>query len=119
VAGDADALVKLYEPDCEWDLGPMAGVGLGPVYRGHAGLRDLLREFTGAFEGFAPRIIELRLWGEQLLIRADAVGRSRLMEIETTNAPYGQVAEFRNRRGLRVTHTSDPPPNWDEAQPVE
>jgi hypothetical protein len=112
-------MVKLFETDCEWDLGPFAPPGLGPIYRGHAGLRDLMQELTGAFEGFAPRIIELRLWGEQLLIRADASGKSELMGIETTSAPFGQVVAFRNRRGLRVTHTSDPPPYWDEAQPVE
>jgi hypothetical protein len=79
----------------------------------------MMHEYTGAFESFAPRIMELRLWGEQLLIRADVSGKSQMMGIEITSAPFGQVAEFRNPRLLRVTQTVDPPPNWDEAQPVE
>jgi ketosteroid isomerase-like protein len=118
VAADADALVELYDPDCEWDVGPMAAAGLGPVYRGHPGLREMLRELTGAFEGFAPRIIELRVFGEGLLVRADAIGTSQLMHVETATAPFGQAIKFRTRRILSVSHTYDPPPNWDQAQPV-
>ena len=118
VAGDAGAVVELYDPECEWDVGPMAAAGLGPLYRGHAGLLELLRELRGAFEGFAPRIIELRVFGEGLLVRADAIGTSQLMHVETATAPFGQAVEFRMRRILRVCHTYDPPPNWDQAQPV-
>jgi hypothetical protein len=79
----------------------------------------MMHEYTGAFESFAPRIMELRLWRGQLLIRADVSGKSQMMGIETASAPFGQVVEFRNSRVLRVTQTDDPPPNWDEAQPVE
>jgi ketosteroid isomerase-like protein len=118
VAGDAEALIELYDPDCEWDVGPMAATGLGPVYRGHIGLRAMLGELTGAFEGFAPRILELRVFGEALLIRGDAIGTSQLMHVETATAPFGQAIEFKQRRILRVSQTEDPPPNWDEAQPV-
>jgi ketosteroid isomerase-like protein len=119
VAGDASSLLALYDPDCEWDLGYMAAAGMGPAYRGHAGLCDLMRDMTAAFDGFAPRIFELRLRGEQMLIRCDAVGTSNLMGIETATAPFGQVIEFRDGRILRVAHTYDPPPGWEDAQPVE
>jgi ketosteroid isomerase-like protein len=119
VAADAEALVELYDTDCEWDVGPMGATGLGPVYRGHAGLRQMFRELTGAFESFAPRILELRLAGQRLLVRADAIGKSELMGVETATAPFGQVIEFKERRILRVCHTYDPPPNWDDAQLVE
>ena len=112
VAGDAEALVKLYEPDCEWDVGPMAAAGAGPVFRGHAGLRDWMAELTGAFDGFAPRIMEIRKSGDRLLVRGDAIGTSQVMGVDTATAPFGQVIEFRNRRILRVTHTDDPPTNW-------
>jgi len=96
----------------------MAAAGLGPVYRGHAGLSEMLGELTGAFEGFAPRILELRLLGEGLLVRGDAIGTSQLMHVETATAPFGQAIDFKERRILRVSQTYDPPPNWDEAQPV-
>ena len=89
------------------------------MYRGYAGLRKLLGELTGAFEGFAPRVIELRLLGEQLLIRADAAGTSGRTGIETATAPFGQVVDFKNRRGHRVLHTEDPPPGWEAARPVD
>jgi ketosteroid isomerase-like protein len=119
VAADADALVELYDADCEWDVGPMAATGLGPAYRGHAGLRQMFSELTAAFEAFAPRILELRLSGEQLLVRADAIGKSEMMGIETATAPFGQVIDFNDRRIFRVSHTYDPPPDWDDAQPVQ
>jgi ketosteroid isomerase-like protein len=119
VAADADALVELYDADCEWDVGPMAATGLGPAYRGHAGLRQMFSELTAAFEAFAPRILELRLSGEQLLVRADAFGKSEMMGVETATAPFGQVIDFNDRRILRVSHTYDPPPDWDDAQPVQ
>jgi hypothetical protein len=119
LAGDADGLVKLYDPNCEWNLGPLAVVGVGPLYRGHAGLRAMVPELAEAFEGFAPRIVELRLLGEQLLIRGDAIGKSRLMGIAAPAAPFGQVVAFSDRRILSVSQTEDPPPNWDEAQPLD
>ena len=111
--------MKLYDADCEWDVGPMAATGLGPIYRGHVGLRQMLSELTGAFDDFAPRILELRLAGERLLIRGDAIGKSQLMRVQSTTAPFGQVIEFKDRRVLKVSHTYDPPPDWDEARPVE
>jgi hypothetical protein len=73
----------------------------------------------GAFDGFAPRILQIRLLGERLLIRGDAVGTSRLMRVETATAPFGQIIEFREGRILNVSHSSDPPPGWDDAEPVE
>ena len=97
----------------------MAAAGLGPIYRGHEGLRELLDELTGAFEGFAPRILELRCSGARVLVRGDAIGTSQLMRVETATAPFGQVIEFNERRILSVLQTHDPPPNWDEAQPVD
>jgi ketosteroid isomerase-like protein len=119
VAADLDALVELYDPACDWDVGPMAATGLGPRFRGHEGLRQMMAELTEAFDGFAPRILDLRLSGERLLVRADAVGRSRLMSVDTATAPFGQVVEFKDRRILRVSQTYDPPPRWGEAQAVE
>jgi hypothetical protein len=99
-------------------MGPMAATGLGPVYREHAGLRQMFEELTGAFDDFAPRILELRLSGQQLLVRADAIGNRELMGVETATAPFGQVIEFKDRRILSVSQTYDPPPNWHEARPV-
>ena len=117
-ATDFEALAKLYDPECEWDLGPMAGTGLGPVYRGHTGLREMMAELTGVFEGFAPRLLDIRRWGDRVLIRGDAIGTSHLVGAETANAPFRQVIEFTDHRILRVSQTDDPPPNWDEARPV-
>jgi hypothetical protein len=79
----------------------------------------MFSELTAAFEAFAPRILELRLSGEQLLVRADAIGKSEMMGVETATAPFGQVIDFNDRRILRVSHTYDPPPDWDDAQPVQ
>ena len=118
-AGDLEGVLELYDPECEWDMGPMAAAGLGPVFEGHAGLRRLFADLTGAFpEGFAPRIMELRLLGDQLLVRGDAIGTSELVQVETTTAPYGQIIDFKDGRIRKVSQTDDPPPDWDKANAV-
>lgn len=118
-AGDLDTLIELYDPECAWDMGPMAAAGIGPVFEGHAGLRQLFADLTGAFpSGFAPRIMELRRLGDQLLIRGNAIGTSELVQVETTTAPFGQIIDFKDRRILKVSQTDDPPPSWDEASAV-
>ncbi len=118
-AHDPDALRDVWSEESEWDMGPVGATGLGPVYRGHDGLSRMFEEITGAFAAFAPRIIELRLFGEAVLVRGDAIGTSELMGAEITTAPFGQVIEFEPGRILRVTQTDDPPPHWEDAQPVE
>jgi ketosteroid isomerase-like protein len=46
VAEDADSLIGLFAENCEWNVEAMAATGIGPVYRGHEGLRRFMREIT-------------------------------------------------------------------------
>ena len=47
---DSEALIPLYDPDCEWRMGSMAAAFGTEAFRGHDGRRDLVaaisREWT-------------------------------------------------------------------------
>ncbi len=116
---DAEALVALYHPDAVWDLGTLAAAAPRRLWEGHAGVRDLLAENAATLAAFEPRVLELRLDGERLLVRGAyrlSVERMPGFDVEST---YGNVFEFRDGLILRVTNTDDPPPGWENATPVE
>jgi len=117
-AAAADALVALYDEACEWDWGPASAATPQRHYRGHAGLRELMEELHDVWNGFQPSIAELRVADQVLLARGSGTGRSR-REALALDWAFGQVLEFRDEKLLRVTVTEDPPPGWDDAEPVE
>src|SRR3989442_13703283 len=45
---ELDELVKLYHPDCIWEMSRFAGPHDHAVYRGHAGLRRMCKEWQRA-----------------------------------------------------------------------
>jgi ketosteroid isomerase-like protein len=55
--GDAAAIVAAMSPEIVWESRYPAGVPLGGVFRGHAGVRDLLGAFDDGVEvlQFQPR----------------------------------------------------------------
>jgi ketosteroid isomerase-like protein len=118
VAEDSDALIGLFAENCEWNVEAMAATGIGPVYRGHEGLRRFMREITADWEAFEPVVLELRAADERLLVRGSMHGRNRALGIDVASLPFGQVVEFTDRKVLRVTQTDDPPPGWADAMPV-
>jgi hypothetical protein len=113
---DAEAAVRLHDPDCEWDVGS-AGAALGvTTYRGHAGIRKLMADIGEVFPDWHPVIEELRLREDGALLvrsRVEATARDSQMSLEIP--VMGQVIEFRDRLILRVLQTSFPPAGWDAA----
>ncbi len=117
---DAEAAVRLHDPDCEWDVG-FAGAALGvTTYRGHAGVRKLIGDIGEVFPDWHPMIEELRLREDGALLvrsRVEATARDSQMPLEIP--VMGQVIEFRDRLILRVVQTSFPPPGWQEAAELD
>jgi ketosteroid isomerase-like protein len=113
---DSEAAVAVYDPDCVWDVGA-ASAALGQqTYRGHDGLRQLMREVREVFPDWHPVVEELRLRDDgALLVRARVEATSRDSGMPLEIPLLGQVIEFRGRAIHRVTQAEFPPPGWEEA----
>jgi ketosteroid isomerase-like protein len=115
---DADALVALYHPDCEWRMGH-AGAALGTaVFSGHDGLRSFARQMGEAMNDLQLSIDEARLAPDgSLLVRAHVAGRSTVQDMELRMQVW-QQAEFRDGLLHRVVQLEEPPAAWESAEPI-
>ena len=113
---DADGVVELYDPECEWLVGT-ASAALGETaYHGHIGVQTLMTDINEVFPDWHPVIEEIRLRDDgAALIRARVEGTARDTGMSLQMPVLAQVIEFRDRRILRVTQTDFPPPGWDAA----
>jgi ketosteroid isomerase-like protein len=76
---DIDALLPLYEPDCEWHVGHARAVVGTPTYRGHQGLRAYVRDIGSVYPDFSPEIDEIRTRADGALVlrfRVSATARA-------------------------------------------
>ena len=76
------------------------------VYRGHEGVRELVRDIDEAFAE-AVEIVEIRDLGDRVL----AIGRLRARGKASgadTESPIGFLADFRNAKLTRVLSYLDP-----------
>ena len=82
--GDAEALVALADPSVDYMPYLAALSGEGGAYRGHAGLRQYVRELAEAWGWYHVEIYELHDLGEHVLMegRLQAKGRSSGLEVE-------------------------------------
>ena len=70
--GDVEALLADLDSDVEWHPAMQALLGGGaPVYRGHAGVLGMLRDFYDAFAEIRIELPEIRDLGDRLI----AIGR--------------------------------------------
>jgi SnoaL-like domain len=114
---DIDALLPLYDRECEWHMGPM-GAAFRDL-RGHDGLRAWASAIAEGFEGLQATIEEARVTGEgMLLLRAHARGRARDTDVEVSLPVFWQQIEFCEGRIRRVVQFDEPPPGWGTATPV-
>jgi ketosteroid isomerase-like protein len=115
---DVDALLPLYDPDCEWHTGT-ASAALGQAtYRGHDGLRALVADLREVFPDWHPRILESRLREDGALLAHFNATSSGAMDGAGIDITGGQIVEFRNRCIVRVVQTDAEPPGWDTAEPA-
>ena len=106
-AMDADAIVALYDPHCEFELGRVgAAVGVD-AFRGHKGLREFVAAIADGVSDYWTAIDEAR-----------ATADGRLLGMELAMESW-QAIEFREGRILRVVQLEGPPEEWATATPVE
>jgi ketosteroid isomerase-like protein len=117
-ASDAEAAVTVWHPDCEWDMGPAGVVSPEAVWRGHDGIRAFFGEVARTADRVDATMLGVRSEGDKLLVRGVNHFSLRDTQAEVSNQPFGQVCEFRDGLLWHVTQTEDPPPGWDDADPV-
>jgi ketosteroid isomerase-like protein len=104
-ARDADELVAVSDPDCEWL--PFRAQLEGTAYRGHDGVRRFLRDMTEDWTSYRVEPIGFREGGDRVVVtgRVGATGRSGGMDMEFT---AGFILELRDGRIVRVRSYDDP-----------
>ena len=114
---DAEALVEELDPEVEWHpaLQTMFG-GEATVYRGHDGVRELLREVDDALAEIHVEYSEVRDSGDQVVATGRVRTRGRASGA-VTEAPLGFVADFRNGKVTRIRTYLDPEDALEAAGP--
>jgi ketosteroid isomerase-like protein len=100
--GDVEALLEELDADVEWHSAVLALVGgEATVYRGHEGVREMLRDLWGAFAVLHAEYPETRDLGDCILAigRIRARGRASGAEIES---PLGYVTDFTGGKATQV-----------------
>ena len=87
-AADADALVELADPDVDYMPYLASVAGVEGSYRGHAGLRQYVRDLADAWRSYHVDIHQLEDLGEHVLMegRLRAEGRSSGLEVDAEMA---------------------------------
>ena len=106
--GDVEGLLEELDPEVEWHsaLHAMLG-GEQTVFRGHDGVREMLRDLNEAFGEIYIEISEIRDLGDRLV----AIGFNRTRgkesgaEIET---PFALVTQVKNGKTTLVRGYLDP-----------
>ena len=105
---DAEAVLQDLDPDVEWypALQVMFG-GAATVYRGHAAVREMLREVDEAVAELHVDHSEIRDLGDRIL----AIGRINTRGKASgavTASPLAFVADFANGKITRIRSYLDP-----------
>ena len=104
-ARDVDELVSLSAEDCEWL--PFRAQLEGSVYRGHAGVRQFVRDMDEDWDAFRIDPLEFHDRREQVAVigRVSALGQGSGVKIESL---AGFVLELHRGRIKHVTSHSNP-----------
>jgi ketosteroid isomerase-like protein len=105
---DVEALLEELDPEVEWHPAlPVLVGGEATVYRGHGGVREMLRDLYEAFAETHVEIWEIRDLGDRLV----AIGRTRARGRESgaeTESPWGCVTQYKDGRAIRIRTYLDP-----------
>jgi ketosteroid isomerase-like protein len=107
--GDTVALFAFYDPAIEWDMTRSLVADMG-VYHGHAGVRELFREWRAFFADYYAEPEEFIDAGECVVVRARHGGRGRGGTVSGFEMPayysempsFWQVYRLRSGRAVRV-----------------
>jgi ketosteroid isomerase-like protein len=106
--GDVDAMLEVLAPDVTWHSAfhTLLG-GETTVFRGHDGVRELMKDLSDAFGHIEMDMSEIRSMGDRVV----AIGRYRARggasgaQVET---PIAFVAEFKNGKAVSQRAYLDP-----------
>jgi ketosteroid isomerase-like protein len=105
---DVEALLEELDPEVEWHPAlPVLVGGEATVYRGHEGVREMLRDLYEAFAENHVELSEIRYLGDRLV----AIGRTRARGNESgaeTESPWAGVTEYKDGRAIRIRTYLDP-----------
>jgi ketosteroid isomerase-like protein len=105
---DVEAVLATVDPEVEWHpLLPVLLGGEATVYRGHAGVRELVRELDDAFVEFRSELSEIRDLGERVLAIGRLRGRGRGSGVATETDVVWMV-EFNDGKGLVIREYLNP-----------
>ena len=104
---DIDALVAEYDPEIEWYPG-MAALLAGEtmVYRGHAGIRQLVHDMDDAFSVVELELDEYRDLGDRVLAIGRIRTRGRASDIETVSS-VAYLMDRKAGKAVRVRTYTD------------
>jgi ketosteroid isomerase-like protein len=106
--GDVETLLEVLDPEVAWHsaLHALLG-GEATVYRGHDGVREMLRDLYEAFDEIHIEISEIRDLGDRLV----AIGRTRTRGKASgadVESPIGFGTEFKNGKAISIRGYLDP-----------
>jgi uncharacterized protein len=105
---DIEAALEELDPELEWH--PSIQMFLGgdaTVYRGHAGVRELLRDLDEVWAQFHYEFSEIRDLGDRIVAtgRFRARGKESGAEVES---PLGYLVQFKDGKAIRIWSYLDP-----------
>lgn len=100
---DAVAVLSAYGPNVEIDFsgGPLASLMADTIYRGHDGIRKMIRDRYKDFENLEDCCQELFDAGERVISLVVTRGRGRSSGVDSEIRRYG-VWTFRNDKIARI-----------------
>ena len=106
--GDIETLLKVLDPEVAWHsaLHALLG-GEATVYRGHDGIRAMLRDLYEAFDEIHIEISEIRDLGDRLVAIGRTRARGKASEADV-QSPIGFVTEFKNGKAISIRGYLDP-----------
>jgi ketosteroid isomerase-like protein len=102
--GDTDAVLAVYDPEIEWHFArsPFRNFVNHDVYRGHSGVRDLIRErYEDAWESVTDELEELIDADDKVISIIKSRGRGRASGVEA-EMTHGGVWTIQGGRIVRV-----------------
>ena len=108
-AGDIDAwLEEFIDPEIEWHSAlPGLLTQGGTVYRGHDGVREMLREIADVLDALTAEYSEIRDAGDCVVAIGRLHARGKASGAET-EVPFALVGDYRDGKVIRVRTYLDP-----------
>ena len=106
--GDVETLLEELDPEVEWHsaLHALLG-GEQTVFRGHDGVREMLRDLDEAFDEIHIEMTEIRDLGDRLVAIGRTRTRGKASGVET-DTPLAFVTEIRNGKTILLRAYLDP-----------